>query len=96
MDLPVSFYLSDQRFDLLFLKTQPVHPGVKLDMDLHRSCQHCVLCNGFFQQPEYPEVVNLGDHTAWNAQIAAWSARYRVIAPDSRGAGQSTPRRRTG
>ncbi len=31
-----------------------------------------------------------GDHTAWEPQIAAWKTRFRVIAPDTRGAGQST------
>lgn len=31
-----------------------------------------------------------GDHEAWNPQIAAWRGRYRVIAPDNRGAGSST------
>lgn len=31
-----------------------------------------------------------GDHQAWAPQMAAWSERFRVIAPDSRGAGAST------
>jgi len=31
-----------------------------------------------------------GDHTAWTPQIAAWRDRFRVIAPDNRGAGRST------
>lgn len=31
-----------------------------------------------------------GDHTAWLPQLDAWSDRYRVIAFDNRGAGQST------
>jgi len=31
-----------------------------------------------------------GDHAAWTPQIAAWRGRYRVIAPDNRGAGAST------
>lgn len=31
-----------------------------------------------------------GDHTAWLPQINAWKGRYRVIAPDTRGAGRST------
>lgn len=31
-----------------------------------------------------------GDHTAWTPQIADWRGRYRVIAPDNRGAGRST------
>jgi pimeloyl-ACP methyl ester carboxylesterase len=30
-----------------------------------------------------------GDHTAWALQIPAFSAEFRVIAPDNRGAGQS-------
>jgi 3-oxoadipate enol-lactonase len=33
-----------------------------------------------------------GDHTAWNSQLEAWSRSYRVISPDSRGAGKSTQR----
>jgi 3-oxoadipate enol-lactonase len=33
-----------------------------------------------------------GDHTAWNSQIDTWRGRYRVIAPDTRGAGASTQR----
>jgi 3-oxoadipate enol-lactonase len=33
-----------------------------------------------------------GDHTAWTPQIESWSARHRVIAPDTRGAGRSTQR----
>ena len=31
-----------------------------------------------------------GDHAAWAPQIDAWSCSFRVIAPDSRGAGRST------
>lgn len=31
-----------------------------------------------------------GDHTAWEPQIAQWKKRFRVIAVDTRGAGQST------
>lgn len=31
-----------------------------------------------------------GDHQAWTAQLESWSTRFRVIAPDNRGAGQST------
>lgn len=31
-----------------------------------------------------------GDHTAWLPQISAWKSKYRVIAPDTRGAGRST------
>lgn len=31
-----------------------------------------------------------GDHEAWNPQIAAWRGRFRVVAPDNRGAGRST------
>jgi 3-oxoadipate enol-lactonase len=31
-----------------------------------------------------------GDHQAWNPQIAAWRQRWRVIAPDTRGAGASS------
>lgn len=31
-----------------------------------------------------------GDHTGWAAQMPEWSAAYRVIAPDTRGAGAST------
>ncbi len=31
-----------------------------------------------------------GDHTAWLPQIAAWKNRYRIIAPDTRGAGRSS------
>ena len=31
-----------------------------------------------------------GDHQAWRPQIDAWSPRFRVIAPDSRGAGRSS------
>jgi pimeloyl-ACP methyl ester carboxylesterase len=31
-----------------------------------------------------------GDHRAWTPQIAAWSRRHRVIAVDTRGAGNST------
>lgn len=31
------------------------------------------------------------DHTMWDAQIASLSARYRIIAPDLRGFGQSEP-----
>jgi 3-oxoadipate enol-lactonase len=31
-----------------------------------------------------------GDHSAWTPQIEAWSRSFRVIAPDSRGAGRST------
>lgn len=31
-----------------------------------------------------------GDHTAWDPQVAAWKSRFRVIAPDTRGAGRST------
>lgn len=31
-----------------------------------------------------------GDHTAWIPQINAWKGRYRLIAPDTRGAGLST------
>jgi 3-oxoadipate enol-lactonase len=31
-----------------------------------------------------------GDHQAWTAQLESWSTRFRVIATDSRGAGQST------
>lgn len=31
-----------------------------------------------------------GDHHAWDAQVEAWSSRYRVIAPDNRGTGLST------
>ncbi|MCE9546999.1 MAG: alpha/beta hydrolase, partial [Planctomycetia bacterium] len=30
------------------------------------------------------------DHTMWNAQVAAFAAHYRVIAPDLRGFGKST------
>lgn len=33
-----------------------------------------------------------GDHQAWAPQMGAWSARFRVIAPDNRGAGASTQR----
>jgi pimeloyl-ACP methyl ester carboxylesterase len=31
-----------------------------------------------------------GDNSAWMPQIAAWRDRFRVIAPDNRGAGRST------
>ena len=31
-----------------------------------------------------------GDHSGWAPQIEAWRKRYRVIAPDNRGAGAST------
>jgi 3-oxoadipate enol-lactonase len=31
-----------------------------------------------------------GDMSGWATQIAAWRERYRVIAPDNRGAGRST------
>jgi 3-oxoadipate enol-lactonase len=31
-----------------------------------------------------------GDHTAWVPQINAWKGRYRLIAPDTRGAGRSS------
>jgi 3-oxoadipate enol-lactonase len=31
-----------------------------------------------------------GDHSGWAAQLPVWSAKYRVIAPDTRGAGAST------
>ena len=31
-----------------------------------------------------------GDHQAWDAQASAWQTRFRVIAPDNRGAGCST------
>ncbi|MGE5128975.1 MAG: alpha/beta fold hydrolase [Sphingomonadaceae bacterium] len=31
-----------------------------------------------------------GDHTAWTPQIDAWKNRFRVIAPDNRGAGRSS------
>ncbi|MGA8050302.1 MAG: alpha/beta fold hydrolase [Burkholderiales bacterium] len=31
-----------------------------------------------------------GDHAAWTPQIAAWRERFRVIAPDNRGAGRSS------
>jgi 3-oxoadipate enol-lactonase len=31
-----------------------------------------------------------GDHRAWLPQMSAWRERYRVIAPDNRGAGAST------
>jgi pimeloyl-ACP methyl ester carboxylesterase len=31
-----------------------------------------------------------GDHKAWDPQVAAWRERFRVIAPDNRGAGEST------
>ncbi|MGE0797520.1 MAG: alpha/beta fold hydrolase [Lautropia sp.] len=31
-----------------------------------------------------------GDHTAWAPQIEAWRGAWRVIAPDTRGAGKST------
>lgn len=30
-----------------------------------------------------------GDHLAWSPQISAWKERFRVIAPDTRGAGLS-------
>jgi 3-oxoadipate enol-lactonase len=50
----------------------------------------------FYQEtgPETAEPLVLimgwgGDHTAWAFQIAAFAARYRVIALDNRGAGQS-------
>jgi len=33
-----------------------------------------------------------GDHQAWAPQIETWRGRYRVIAPDTRGAGRSTQR----
>ena len=31
-----------------------------------------------------------GDHQAWDPQIDVWKTRFRVIAPDNRGAGAST------
>ena len=31
-----------------------------------------------------------GDHSAWTPQLEAWRGRFRVIAPDNRGAGAST------
>jgi 3-oxoadipate enol-lactonase len=31
-----------------------------------------------------------GDHMAWEPQVAEWKKRFRVIAADTRGAGQST------
>lgn len=31
-----------------------------------------------------------GDHTAWNSVISEFGGRFRVIAPDNRGAGRST------
>jgi pimeloyl-ACP methyl ester carboxylesterase len=31
-----------------------------------------------------------GDHGAWAPQLAAWRGRFRVIAPDNRGAGRSS------
>ncbi len=31
-----------------------------------------------------------GDHSAWAPQVERWSRRFRVIAPDNRGAGRST------
>ena len=31
-----------------------------------------------------------GDHSAWTPQVEAWRGRFRVIAPDNRGAGRST------
>jgi len=31
-----------------------------------------------------------GDHAAWTPQVAAWKERFRVIAPDNRGAGRSS------
>jgi len=31
-----------------------------------------------------------GDHSAWTPQIEAWRSRFRVIAPDNRGAGASS------
>jgi pimeloyl-ACP methyl ester carboxylesterase len=31
-----------------------------------------------------------GDHTAWTPQVASWRERFRVIAPDNRGAGRSS------
>jgi 3-oxoadipate enol-lactonase len=33
-----------------------------------------------------------GDHSAWEPQITAWKSHLRVIAVDTRGAGQSTQR----
>lgn len=33
-----------------------------------------------------------GDHAGWAAQIGPWSRQFRVIAPDTRGAGRSTQR----
>src|SRR5579862_2509229 len=31
------------------------------------------------------------DHSAWSPQIARFSARYRCLAPDNRGAGRTAP-----
>ncbi len=31
-----------------------------------------------------------GDHNAWSPQVEAWRGRFRVIAPDNRGAGASS------
>ena len=46
-----------------------------------------------FGEPGAPPLVLLmgwgGDHTAWAFQLSAFSAEYRVIALDNRGAGQS-------
>lgn len=50
----------------------------------------------FYQEagpPAAPALVLLmgwgGDHTAWAFQVPAFSAEFRVVAPDNRGAGQS-------